>query len=304
MIIIAGHVVELAGLTKHFGSTIAVEDLTVRLEPGRVVGLLGLNGAGKTTTLRMLTGLVEPTAGNATIGGRRYGEWDLPATVAGVLLDAECFHPQRSAQNHLLFVARLAGLPVDRIPEVLELVGLSAAARRRVGRFSTGMRQRLALAVTLLGDPPVLLLDEPVNGLDPDGIRWLRGFLRQHADGGGLVVVSSHLLAEVAQVADEIVVMDRGHLVADVPTDKLVRGAGAAVLVRSPTRPRLQEVLTAAGLQCRVDGDALIVDNVTPDQVGRIAAASHVSVTELATQAAGLEDAFLDLVTAARAGSS
>jgi len=210
-------VIAIDGLSKRFGDVVAVDDLTVRIEPGRVVGLLGPNGAGKTTTLRMLLGLVAPTAGSVAIGGRPYHALDDPSRHVGAVLEATGFHPGRRARDHLAVLADAAGLPDGRVGEVLAEVGLSAAGRRRVGGFSLGMRQRLGLAAALLGDPQVLVLDEPTNGLDPEGVRWLRDFVRGYAATGRTVVVSSHLLAEDAQTVDEVFVLVAGRLVTHQP---------------------------------------------------------------------------------------
>ncbi|MGE5762707.1 MAG: ATP-binding cassette domain-containing protein, partial [Mycobacterium leprae] len=221
----AGLPVEVEGLTKRFGRVTAVDELSFRVEAGRVTGFLGPNGAGKTTTLRCLLGLVAPTAGRAVVGGRRYARLERPLGTVGAVLDAGGFHPGRTAVTHLRALATAAGLPERRIGEVLELVGLAEAAGRRVGGFSLGMRQRLALAGALLGDPAVLLLDEPANGLDPGGMHWLRGFLRHLAAEGRTVLVSSHVLAEVAQTVDDVVIIARGRLVRAAPLDEVTAAA-------------------------------------------------------------------------------
>ena len=213
--------IEVQGLTKQFGPVTAVRDLTFTVRPGRVTGFLGPNGAGKTTTLRVLLGLIRPTSGSATFGGVRYADLDRPARMVGALLETNGFHPGRRAADHLRVVAAGSGLPKERVDAVLEAVGLADAARRRVGGFSLGMRQRLGLATALLGDPAVLVLDEPANGLDPEGVRWLRDLIHRFAADGGTVLVSSHLLAEVAQSVHDIVVIDRGHVVAEGPLDAL-----------------------------------------------------------------------------------
>jgi len=217
--------IALEGLTKRFGAVTAVDDLTLHVRPGSVTGFLGPNGAGKTTTMRMALGLIAPTAGRALIGGRPYAELPTPRRTVGAVLGPDGFHPGRSARNHLRVIALGAGLPLARVDEVLELVELTAAADRRVGGYSLGMRQRLGLATALLGDPAVLIADEPANGLDPEGIAWLRGFLRGFADDGRTVLVSSHLLAEVARTADRIVVISEGRLRFDGDLTEL--GAGA-----------------------------------------------------------------------------
>ena len=216
-------VIALDGLTKHFGDIVAVDDLTIQLGRGRVIGLLGPNGAGKTTTLRLLLGLVAPTSGSATIDGRPYRALDEPIRHIGAVLEATSFHPGRRARDHLRVLAATAGVPDHRVDEVLAEVGLAGAAHRRVGGFSLGMRQRLGLAAALLGDPDVLVLDEPTNGLDPEGVRWLRDFLRAYAASGRTVLVSSHLLAEVAQTVDDVVVLAGGRLVAHAPLAELAQ---------------------------------------------------------------------------------
>jgi ABC-2 type transport system ATP-binding protein len=219
--------VEVSELTKRFGDLVAVENLSLTLEPGTITGFLGPNGAGKTTTLRLLLGLAEPTAGEALVFGRRYRDLPDPARRVGAVLESNDFHPSRSGRDHLSVLALAAGLPTPRVEEVLELVELSHAAGQRVRTYSLGMRQRLGLAGALLGDPELLLLDEPANGLDPAGIHWLRGFLRRFAGAGGTVLVSSHVLAEIAQTVDKVVIIDRGRLIASLSLDELGgRGEG------------------------------------------------------------------------------
>ena len=232
---------EVRGLTKRFGSTTAVEDLTFAVEPGRITGFLGPNGAGKTTTLRILLGLVHQTAGEALVGGVPYRELDDPARTVGAVLEASTYHPTRSGRNHLRVLATAGGIPQTRVDDVLEEVELTAAARRRVETYSLGMRQRLSVAAALLGNPLLLVLDEPANGLDPEGIRWLRDFLRSFAGGGGTVFISSHVLAEVAQLADEVVIIHRARLVAHEPLGALTARAGEGAVVRSPQAARLIE---------------------------------------------------------------
>src|SRR5437867_8072235 len=227
-------VITIKELTKRFGEVVAVDDLSFEVDRGTVVGFLGPNGAGKTTTLRMLLGLVAPTAGSARIDGRRYRELSEPVRHVGALLEASSFHPGRSARDHLRVVTTAAGLPLSRADEVLDQVGLAGAARRRVGGFSLGMRQRLGLATALLGDPEVLILDEPANGLDPEGVHWLRGFLRHLADQGRTVLVSSHVLAEVAQTVDQVVIVARGRLVTQSTLAALTGRTDQLVRVRTP----------------------------------------------------------------------
>jgi ABC-2 type transport system ATP-binding protein len=282
-------------LSKRFGDVLAVDDLGFEVEEGTVVGFLGPNGAGKTTTLRMLLGLVAPTAGTATFGGRAYRELSAPTRVVGAVLEASGFHPGRTARNHLRVLATAAGLPDGRVDEVLGQVGLADAAGRRVGGFSLGMRQRLGLAAALLGDPEVLL-DEPANGLDPEGIHWLRELIRRQADEGRTVLVSSHLLAEVAQTVDQVVIIARGRLVAQSTLADLTAGAAAAVRVRTPQAEALRDRLAAGGAAVRLDGpEGLVVTGATTEQVGRAAAAAGIVLHEMRFERSNLEEVFLEL---------
>ncbi|HET8787367.1 MAG TPA: ABC transporter ATP-binding protein, partial [Actinomycetes bacterium] len=252
--------ISVQGLTKRFGDVLAVDQLDFGVDPGTVTGFLGPNGAGKTTTLRMLLGLVAPTSGTATIGGRPYRELADPARRVGAVLEASGFHPGRTARDHLRVLATAAGVAPGRVDEVLEQTGLAAAGRRRVGGFSLGMRQRLGLAAALLGDPEVLVLDEPANGLDPEGVRWLRGLVRGLADQGRTVLVSSHALAEVAQTVDQVVIIDRGRLVAQSTLAALTAGADRTVRVRTPQPEALRDLLVARGARATLDGpDRLVV---------------------------------------------
>ena len=285
----------LAGLTKRFGSTVAVDDLTATVRPGRVTGFLGPNGAGKTTTLRMLLGLVRPTSGSATFDGRRYDELVAPTREVGTLLEATGFHPGRSARDHLRVLTTAAALPAGRSDEVLDLVGLTEAADRKVGGFSLGMRQRLGLAAALLGDPPVLVLDEPANGLDPQGIHWLRTFLRGLAEQGRTVLVSSHVLPEVEQTADDVLVLARGKLLRAGTLAELQSEGGGGTTVRTPDGERLVELLTGAGLPGRWIGPQELLVQAPPAAVGELAAAHGVVLHRLAATAGGLEDVFLSL---------
>jgi ABC-2 type transport system ATP-binding protein len=302
----ATHAIEVSHLTKTFGQVRAVDDLSFTVRPGRVTGFLGPNGAGKTTTLRMLLGLVSPTAGSATIGGRRYSELDRPMRTVGAALEAADFHPGRTALDHLRVYAPHAGVPDSRAAEVLDLVGLGgAAARRRVGGFSLGMRQRLALATTLLGDPPVLLLDEPANGLDPEGIRWLRDLLRALAAQGRTVLVSSHVLSEVQQTVDDVVIIAGGRLVHASTLEELGRLAEPRVRVASPDAAALDALVARAGWQVRpgaapVPGRAELVGTDVAT-VGHAAFAAGLELHELATHEVGLEDVFLRLTAPAAA---
>ncbi len=281
------------GLTKRFGGVAAVDGLTASVREGRVTGFLGPNGAGKTTTLRMLLGLVAPTSGTATFDGRPYAELRSPLQEVGTLLEATGFHPGRTARDHLRVLATAGGIPPTRADEVLRTVDLAPAATKRVGQFSLGMRQRLGLAAALLGDPPVLVLDEPANGLDPQGIRWLRDVLRALAAEGRTVLVSSHVLPEVEQTADDVLVVSRGRLVRTGTVAEL-RVEGAGTLVRSPALSRLTEVLQAAGLTVAPVDDGLRVD-APPAQVGDLAASAGLVLHLLAEAGGGLEEVFLEL---------
>ncbi len=298
----AGNALEVRGLTKHFGPVTAVQDLTFTVPPGRVTGFLGPNGAGKTTTLRMLLGLVTPSAGTATIGGRRYDELSRPQAVVGAHLEASSFHPGRTARGHLRVLAATAGDPAGRIDEVLGLVGLADAAGRRVGGFSLGMRQRLGLASALLADPGVLILDEPANGLDPEGIVWLRTFLRFYASQGRTVLVSSHLLSEVQQTVDDVVIIARGRLVRAAPLAHLA-AQGPVVQVVTPTPQPLVAALGAAELAARVTGErTLEVSGASAEQVGHLAFAAGVELHGLGIRDGDLERTFLELVEGPAAG--
>jgi ABC-2 type transport system ATP-binding protein len=291
----AGKTLVFDGVTKRFGAVAAVENLDFTVEPGRVTGFLGPNGAGKTTTLRMLLGLVTATSGTATIGGKAYGALENPMRVVGASLEAT-FHPGRSGRGHLAVTAAAAGIPRERVAAVLELTGMTPYADRRVGGYSMGMRQRLGLATALLGDPGVLVLDEPINGLDPEGIRWIRSFLRALADEGRTILVSSHLLSEVQQTVDDVVVIAGGKL-RYVGTLDALEGTTTATgsVVDAPDRDALTAALKAAGHQVRVGADGLGVD-VAPVEVGKIALAAGVALSALAASGAGLEDEFLALV--------
>lgn len=288
--------IAVEGLTKRFGKVQAVTDLSFTAQPGRVLGFLGPNGSGKTTTLRMLLGLAAPTSGNALIGGQPYASYERPLSVVGASLEANSFHPGRSGRDHLRVVALAAGIPVQRVDEVLDLVGLSADGRRRVKGYSLGMRQRLGLAVALLGEPGVLVLDEPINGLDPEGIRWIRQLLRQLASTGVTVLVSSHVLSEVAQTVDDVVIINRGHQVFTGGLADLERLAGSTVAVNSPDRDRLAAAIGAAGRQVRPLGDVLAIDNVTAAEIGHIAFAAGVELSHLAEQRASLEEVFVGII--------
>ncbi|MFF0493853.1 ABC transporter ATP-binding protein [Nocardia sp. NPDC003482] len=287
--------IEVRGLTKRFGTTVAVDDLSFTVKPGQVTGFLGPNGAGKSTTMRMILGLDRPTGGEALIEGVPYQQLDQPLRKVGALLDAKWVHPNRSARAHLRWLAASNNLPGERVEEVLRLVGLTEVADKRAGGFSLGMSQRLGLAGALLGDPPVLLFDEPVNGLDPEGILWIRRFMQRLAAEGRTVLVSSHLLSEMAQTADHLVVIGRGKLIADTSTkDFIERASEATVRVRSPQLDQLRSLLTSGGMTVREDeGPALIVVGETSDNVGKLAGANNITLYELAPQRASLEEAFM-----------
>jgi ABC-2 type transport system ATP-binding protein len=294
-VVMLSHVIELDGLTKVYRDRVAVDELTVRIEPGRVTGFLGPNGSGKTTTMRCVLGLTRPTAGTATVLGVPYRELDHPMRRVGALIDARAWHPGRTAYAHVLALAQSNGLPRWRVDEVIELVGLGGVAHERVRGFSLGMGQRLGIAVALLGDPEVLVLDEPVNGLDPEGIRWVRELLRRLAAEGRTVLVSSHLMSEMEDTADHLVVLGRGRLLADVSVPELL-GGYAAVRVRSPQAPMLSAELRQAGadVSLEVDG-ALRVEGLDASAVGDVAFASGVRVHELTPVTVSLEEAYLAL---------
>jgi ABC-2 type transport system ATP-binding protein len=293
--------IAVTNLTKRFGAVLAVDDLTMRVAPGRVTGFLGPNGAGKTTTLRILLGLVAPTAGTALIGGHRYRDLPDPVGTVGAALEASGFHPGRSARDHLRVVAAAARIPERKVDEVLGLVGLTEAAGRPVRGFSLGMRQRLALAVTVLGDPGVLVLDEPANGLDPSGIAWLRQFLRFLAGEGRTVLLSSHVLSEVEQTVDDVVIINRGRLIRQAPLAELHDPEHRAVHVRTPVPEALREALAAAGLGTAAPAaDGLLrVEGTSPAAVGKAAFAAGVELHELCAVGSDLETIFLSLTSEA-----
>lgn len=295
-----GHVLEFTDVTKRFGPIAAVDSLTARVEPGTVTGFLGPNGAGKTTSLRMLLGLVHPTSGTVTIGGKRYAELSRPLQTVGAALEASSFHPGRTAANHLKVYAQAAGLPTARVDEVLGQVGLADVAGRKAGGFSLGMRQRLALAYTLLGDPGVLVLDEPANGLDPEGIKWLRGFLGALAREGRTVLVSSHMLAEVQQTVSSLLILSRGRLVYQGDMAGLTRPEDYATIVDSPDRPALAAALDAAGIGYELMRTGFTVRSADPADLGALAARSNITLSNLQRRGPALEEVFLDLVNGIR----
>jgi ABC-2 type transport system ATP-binding protein len=288
--------IEVDHLTKRYGKTVAVDDLTFRVTPGRITGFLGPNGAGKTTTLKAILALIRPTSGSTRVLGKHYRDLDDPVRKVGAVLETSRYHPGRSGRNHLRVLAAQAGIPRERIEEVLELVAMKGAAKRRVGGYSMGMRQRLGLAAALLGEPELLILDEPANGLDPAGIRWLRDLLRSLAQQDRTILVSSHVLAEVEQIADEVVIIHRGKFVTQSSTAELAARASAGVRVRSPQADRLRELLFANGMSVvAMDGGALGVVDGTPEGVGELAAANQIVLHELVAEKATLEEAFLEL---------
>jgi ABC-2 type transport system ATP-binding protein len=289
--------IEARGLTKRYGDKLAVDDLTFTVRPGVVTGFLGPNGAGKSTTMRMILGLDTPTKGAVTVKGRPYREHAAPLREVGALLDARSVHPARSARNHLLSLAQTSGIPRSRVNEVVEAVGLASVARKRAGGFSLGMGQRLGIAAALLGDPRTVILDEPVNGLDTEGIRWIRSLLRDLAAEGRTVFVSSHLMSEMAMTAQHLIVIGRGRLIADAGTEELIaRAAPGVVRVRSTDPEALAELLRSPDVAVSRDGDgALAVSGLSTDQVGRAAGAAGITLLELTPQQASLEEAFVDM---------
>ena len=284
-------------LTKRYGPTTAVDSLTFEVPPGEVTGFLGPNGSGKSTTMRMIMGLDVPDAGTALIGGKRYSELAWPLREVGGLLDAKAIHPSRTARNHLRWLAFANDIPPRRVDEVLDQVGLSSAAGRRAGKFSLGMSQRLGIAAALLGDPGVLLFDEPVNGLDPEGIRWVRHFLRGLAAEGRTVFVSSHLISEMSQTADRLIVIGRGRLIAETSvTDFVGRSGQRAVKLVTPDQGQFTAALMAIGATVAAgDGGSLSVEGLTARQIGDLAARDGLRIHELTPIAASLEDAFMEL---------
>ncbi|MEW6059414.1 MAG: ATP-binding cassette domain-containing protein [Actinomycetota bacterium] len=292
-------VIQVHELTKRFGSVLAVDRLSFEVDRGTVVGFLGPNGAGKTTTLRTLLGLVRPTDGTATINGKAYAELADPLRHVGAVLEASSFYPGRSARNHLRVQALAGGLDPGRVEEVLKLVELQEAARRKVGEFSLGMRQRLGIATAMLGDPEVLILDEPANGLDPEGVRWLRELVRGLAEEGRTVLVSSHILAEVAQTVDSVVIIDRGRLVAQSSLEALTAGTRRVVRVRTSRAQELAAAIGHDGVRVEhVAADRLEITGTTPERVGMLAAELRIPILESTTEAADLEDVFFRLTAA------
>ncbi|WP_344639041.1 ABC transporter ATP-binding protein [Kitasatospora cystarginea] len=289
--------IEVKNLTKRYGSTAAVNGLTFTVRPGHVTGFLGPNGAGKSTTLRMILGLNDPTSGTVTVDGRGFRDRPRGLRHVGALLDAGDVHGGRSARAHLSALARSNGIPRDRVDEVLQEVGLTGAAGRRIGGYSLGMKQRLGIATALLGDPPVLLFDEPLNGLDPEGVLWVRGLFRRLAAEGRTVFVSSHLMSEMENTADQLVVIGRGELIAaESLAEFAARGTGLSVAVRSPELTALAAVLTAGGATVHPDGgETLTVSGLSAASIGELAFRNRIVLHELSPRAASLEQAFMEL---------
>jgi len=291
-------VIEATAVGKRYGEKVAVDDLTFSVKPGVVTGFLGPNGAGKSTTMRLILGLDAPTSGNVTVNGRHYRDLKAPLHEVGALLEARAIHTGRSAYNHLLALAQTHGIARRRVDEVIELVGLEAVARKRVGSFSLGMGQRLGVAAALLGDPATVILDEPANGLDPEGIRWIRNLLKGLAAEGRTVFLSSHLMSEMEQTAENLIVIGKGRLIADTSVAAFVSRAssGAPVRVRAADQSRLGDALTNAGARISsADGGALEVQGLTSERIGEIAAAQSLVLHELTPQQVSLEDAFMSI---------
>jgi ABC-2 type transport system ATP-binding protein len=294
----SGQEIEARHLTKRYGSTLAVDDLSFDVNPGIVTGFIGPNGSGKTTTMRLILGLHSPTAGNVTIGGKHYRDLPAPLREVGALLDAKAVHPSRTAYHYLLALAQSNAIPVSRVNEVLGMVGMDAAAGKRVGGFSLGMGQRLGIAAALLGDPPVLMFDEPLNGLDPEGIVWIRQLMQQLAGEGRTVFVSSHLMNEMAVTADHLIVIGQGKLLRDEGMNEFVESSSEQhwVLVRSPQLIELSSLLEAAGATVKSGPEGSIeVAGIDSNGIGDVASAHGFTLHQLATQRASLEDAFMDL---------
>ena len=288
--------IEVRALTKRFGTKVAVDDLSFDVVPGQVTGFLGPNGAGKSTTMRLILGLDNADAGTATIDGRAYRDLHDPLRSVGALLEARSVHTGRSARNHLLFLAQSQGLPARRADEMLELVGLADVASKRTGGFSLGMSQRLGIAAALLGDPEVLLLDEPVNGLDPEGVLWVRNLMKDLAGQGRTILVSSHLMNEMAVTADHLIVIGRGRLIAAASTAEVIAsGTGKSVLVRTPDADRLTELIEGAGGTVTKGKGLLIVTEMEAARIGELAASASLVLHELTPQLASLEEAFMEL---------
>jgi ABC-2 type transport system ATP-binding protein len=288
--------ITVSGLTKKYGDRTVVDQVSFELDPGTVTGFLGPNGAGKSTTMRMITGLVPATSGTALVEGRPYTDLPNPGGVMGTLLDAAAVHPGRTGRTHLQLLASALGVPAKRVDEVLEMVDLTAAGARRIGGYSLGMRQRLGIAAALLADPPVLMFDEPANGLDPEGIRWMRDLLRGHAARGGTVLLSSHLLGEVEHTVDRLLVIGNGRIVADGPISELLAGDGTAV--KAADAVSFEAALAAEGLEVQDRDGVLVVPGVAPERIGALAAAGGHALIDLRPSEQGLEELFFQLTNA------
>lgn len=296
--------IEARGLTKHYGAKKAVDNVSFTIQPGQITGFLGPNGAGKSTSMRLMVGLDRPDSGSVTINGQNYASFAAPLAEVGVLLDAKGVHPGRSAKSHLRALAATHGIPERRVNEVIEMAGLEAVAGKRVGGFSLGMGQRLGIAAALLGDPRVLILDEPVNGLDPDGVLWVRNLLKHLAGEGRTVLLSSHLMSEMAQIADHVIVLGRGRVVADAPMQVLLSGGAARVTVRSPRAAELASLVLdgsagVAGIEIEPlagpNGDGFTALGLSSERIGEVAAANGIVLHELTTVGTSLEEAYMSL---------
>jgi ABC-2 type transport system ATP-binding protein len=287
--------IKVKDLTKRYSDKLAVDDLSFEVSTGKVTGFLGPNGAGKSTTMRLMLGL-DRGKGTTTYDNKLLHEYDSPSSVVGVLLEAKAFHPTRTARSHLRVLADEGGISGSRVDEVLDIVGLSDVAKKKPGKFSLGMSQRLGLAAAILGQPKYLILDEPANGLDPEGIAWLRSFIRDYASGGRGVLVSSHLLSEMSQMADNVVVIGKGKLITETSIDKLIAGASSSVFIRTSSQKALEDALEAAKLKFnKAEGGGFEVQDTTTDQLGKLAFGAKLTVLELTARTASLEQAFLEI---------
>jgi len=291
-------VIKAKNLSKKYRKKMAVDNLSFEVETGKVTGFLGPNGAGKSTTMRLMLGL-DNGKGSTSYDGKNLRDYRQPSKVVGILLEAKAFHPTRTAKNHLKVLAAGGGIPYSRVDEVLEIVGLSDEAKGKPGKFSLGMSQRLGIAAALLGNPKYLILDEPANGLDPEGIAWLRDFIRDYAKAGNGVLISSHLLSEMSQMADNVVVIGKGKLIADTSIEKLLAGSSSSVFVRTSSLSSLETVLKSAGLDYTKDGRGLVVKSAKTDDIGKLAHDAKLTVLELSAHNASLEQAFLELTEGA-----
>lgn len=290
--------INVSGITKTYGSTTVVDNISFEVKAGRVTGFVGPNGAGKSTTMQAMVGLTNPDSGEVRYAGVRYTDLSTPVRVIGSVLDPKCMHPGRTARNHLKAMAAASQIPSSRVDEVLNIVGLESAANQKAGNFSLGMRQRLALAGALLGDPEVLMLDEPANGLDPDGIRWLRQYLRGFADQGGTVFVSSHLISELAQFADDLVVIGAGKLLANDTVEAISNRSEKAVRIETPQVAELEAMFARTGLEAEADGGHYLVRGITREALSAETFAAQIQVTELTDVSESLEDQLIEMTNA------